>query len=408
MRLVDLDLREVGVVGEVGRQALRQPVLHVDAQIRAEVVPDDGLTRQIGREVGDGVRLDVEIQRRGRDFDADQGARCRQPVDRTGPPLRRDLGEVVHFILAANAAADLDAPRLFTRRSVSKRLERNGDLGDPAAFEPGRLCLPNPVPVEVRPVVGARTVAKTAGRRHRKQRPRAAIKERVEQDGDMVLRRHVGAVAAHVVGDDALGVLVPAAAGEIDVPVVEHHPHLGAFGNGRAGLRLLLNEVGKGGDSGVNLLVQPAVEQNRLGDARGADDDAAVLVARSGRGGRLDRCRRGGINRLGGGCCSEKDEEDKEEAEQPLTPAVAARQEIPFHPSQGKDALQGSRGGDAASAPGDYNNTFRLNRPKPSVLLDARKSQARRSPRSSSSWLPPLRNASPGLRPSPDRRSPSA
>ena len=36
--LVDLDLREVGVVGEVGGEALGDAVLHVDADVAVEVV----------------------------------------------------------------------------------------------------------------------------------------------------------------------------------------------------------------------------------------------------------------------------------------------------------------------------------------------------------------------------------
>src|SRR5262249_22540612 len=71
--LVGLDLREVGVVGEVGRQVLREAVLHVDADVTRDVVGHSRNHTRVARETGDCVWLDLEIARSRRRLEADDG-----------------------------------------------------------------------------------------------------------------------------------------------------------------------------------------------------------------------------------------------------------------------------------------------------------------------------------------------
>ena len=85
-------------------------------------------------------------------------------------------------------------------------------------------------------------------------------------------------VATHVVGEDPLGLLVPAAAGNVDIRVVEQHPHLGPFRDGIARIGYLLDELGDGRNMRVGLLVQSSVDADRLRDARRAYDNPAVRV----------------------------------------------------------------------------------------------------------------------------------
>ena len=59
--LIRFDLREVGVVREVGGEVLRQPVLGVDADVRRQVVAYAAAGDRLSSRVRDGVRLELEI-----------------------------------------------------------------------------------------------------------------------------------------------------------------------------------------------------------------------------------------------------------------------------------------------------------------------------------------------------------
>ena len=101
--LVDLDLREVGVVGEVGRQVLRDAHFHVEPEI---AVTRAGHERVGLRKVTDGVRLDLDVPAcRGR-FEPDQGAGRRNTEDagRAVATSRRDRepGQIDPLVLASN------------------------------------------------------------------------------------------------------------------------------------------------------------------------------------------------------------------------------------------------------------------------------------------------------------------
>ena len=58
--LVGFDLREIGVVGEVGGQVPGNAVFHVEPDVTGDVVGNPGRGDAIGRQARDGVRLDFE------------------------------------------------------------------------------------------------------------------------------------------------------------------------------------------------------------------------------------------------------------------------------------------------------------------------------------------------------------
>ena len=58
--LVNLHLREIRVVGEVGRQAVRDSELRLDAEVAAAAVRERRIRVQVGRQIRNRVRLDLE------------------------------------------------------------------------------------------------------------------------------------------------------------------------------------------------------------------------------------------------------------------------------------------------------------------------------------------------------------
>jgi len=104
-----------------------------------------------------------------------------------------------------------------------------------------------------------------------------------------------------VVCDHAFGMAVPATAGDVDVLVVEEHPHLGLLRGGRPLLRLLLDEVRRAGHQLIQLFIQPSVDDQRHLGADGPHHDVPFCVADE--HSRRDRNRTGnvaGTLRVGG------------------------------------------------------------------------------------------------------------
>ncbi len=61
--LVVLDLSEVGVVGEIGRQTPSQPILDVETHVDIEVVLIRLVRREVGTQSRRYVRLELEVER---------------------------------------------------------------------------------------------------------------------------------------------------------------------------------------------------------------------------------------------------------------------------------------------------------------------------------------------------------
>ena len=111
--IVDLDLREVGVDGRVERQARREAVFQVAAEIEIGLGIDRALA---GRErVAERVRRDAEVAQRRRLHAADRSGQ-RQPIEIELPRNRRPVGALV---AAADVALEIDAPRLRGARPDS-------------------------------------------------------------------------------------------------------------------------------------------------------------------------------------------------------------------------------------------------------------------------------------------------
>ena len=104
--LVGLDLREVGVVGEVGGQVLRDAVLHVDADVAVEIVRDRRAARRSVVSADDGVRLDLEVRGCRRRLEADQRRRQRDLQDHAAARHRGGIArEERLLVLPADRAA---------------------------------------------------------------------------------------------------------------------------------------------------------------------------------------------------------------------------------------------------------------------------------------------------------------
>ena len=89
--LVHLDLREIGVPGEVRRQILGESVLHVATRLAGAVVRDRGHGGPVGRERADHVGLDLERAVAFRHLQAGEGAGRRhaelsRPPPKSAPP----------------------------------------------------------------------------------------------------------------------------------------------------------------------------------------------------------------------------------------------------------------------------------------------------------------------------------
>ena len=109
------------------------------------------------------------------------------------------------------------------------------------------------------------------------------------------------------VSDHPLGMAVPAPRGNVHVVIVEEEPDLGQLGRFLSLVRLLLNESRNRLDSLVRVLVENAVDRNGLDDARRANGDVALGIARHDRGGR-DR------SVIGAGDRREETERDRKKA----------------------------------------------------------------------------------------------
>ena len=152
--LIDFDLREVRVVGQIESQAGRHTVFDLSADIAPAL----------------GLRVDREVA-----FDAGQRVwRGRQdPARRHAHPCERSRVRDLHqrelarderperfFILAADRAHEVESPRLLLTRSVAQCGEGNAELGIPASRVHRRLHGPRAIPVEIeaaeRPGAGAR------------------------------------------------------------------------------------------------------------------------------------------------------------------------------------------------------------------------------------------------------------
>ena len=283
--LVHFHLREIRVVGEVGRQVLGDPVLDVDPAVAAPLVDDRRARRPIRHQTRDGIRLDLEGAARRRRLEADQRAGGRDPeyASRAHTATGRDgePGQVDPLVLPPDAAPDLDAPEMWRLRAVAQALERNLHLKRPAAVEAAGPHVPDRIPVGVGvALVGELLVRPCAERIGVEVEAVAAVVEGVEEDSEGVVLAKLVRVAPHLVGDPlALGRRIPDARRDVHVLVIEEDPRLGPLGRRRARVRHQLDEAADGRDRPVDGLVEHAVELDGLVQPDRTDRHPALLVA---------------------------------------------------------------------------------------------------------------------------------
>ena len=317
--LVHLDLREIGVVGEIGCQSLRDTILDVEPDIPVELVQHGRGRVQIGRDVGDHIGLDLQPCARCRHFQPDQG-RGRRHLEHAGEAeRRRNRRQERHLVLRGHAPLHVDAPERCRSRAVTQRLERNGHLDGPALLETAGSDIPHGVPVHVRrPLVGDGRIEQAAERvRHEVERV-APVVEGVQHDREGFVAEKPAGVALHLVRDDPIGVGAPAPRGHIQGVAVEHHPNFGLVGGGRALVRFLLDEIGDRLDVAIDAFVQLAIELERGVETGRAHRHPPLWITRShlgwvrwrravndrGRDGEAGACRGRHHPRFGGlRCC---------------------------------------------------------------------------------------------------------
>ena len=189
--LVGFDLREVGVVGEVGRQALRDAALRVEPKSRwrrrrsRRRIVDGRRRRRCDRSSGRrcAYGLISRLRRSRRRFEADQ--RRHRATPRSLPRASPNAGgtwvryAISFFHLSVRRAWK---PQICARPgAIAERLERNGRLERPAALERADRDVPDRIPVGVvLPLVRALPVGAAAERVDLELDGVAAIVERVE------------------------------------------------------------------------------------------------------------------------------------------------------------------------------------------------------------------------------------
>ena len=289
--LVDLHLREVGVVGEVRRQVLGQAVLHVDAAVSVAVVRDRGRDGPVGVERADRVGLDLERAAVRRHLQAHQGAGDRQAeLSRSGRDRHRRQVRLLE--VRPDVPAQLDAPYLVRSGPETERLERNLHFDGPAAVEAARAHVPDGIPVGIRVAfVGDLLILEAPDGVDPEGEAVAAVVEGVEDDDVAVVVDDPERVALHLVGDPLrFGDRLVDAGPHVDRLVVEEDPVVGSL-RGRGPLvGGLLDEPPERLDAGVDRLVEHAVEPQGFIEPDGADRRPAAGVPID--GGRRDRRRR--------------------------------------------------------------------------------------------------------------------
>ena len=279
--LVHLDLREVGVHGEVGGDVGRHAVLEIAAELRVEVAAHRRHPEVVGRRAAERIGLDLHVARRRRQVQAHQRAIRRHAVEghRTGQVLRH-RAQVVPFVLAADGAPHLEPPHHVGARGVADRLERDGDLQRPAALEAAGAGRPHRVPVGVgRAFVDDGIIGEAAERVRVEHEAAAPVVEGVERHADVVVVPHLVGVAPQLVGHPLLGrrrIVDPRR--HVDVAIVVGDPDVGALGGQLAVPRDDLDEVAERLVVDIGPLVEAAIVDERLGQLDRADGRPPIGV----------------------------------------------------------------------------------------------------------------------------------
>ena len=271
LQIVDLDLGEVRVVGEIEYHRLARSPLDVESAV--EIV-----RRRTGRRLfrggTDQVGLDVQTARAPKPGEPRQAAGQGNAVGRVvGHAGRGDrqggTGQIrpVHlFALAANEPLDVEPPAI-ERRIEAQGREGNGHLGRPAVRRSSSPDRPDAVPlgVHVASLVGDQRIVTGTVRVGSEGEGVPAVEERVEDQNEGVVGGKLR-VALHLLGDDPRGLPIERAQGDVERRRGVGDGELRAFGC-RCPLTgfALAKAVA---DLGLlpGRLIEPAIDDDRLVD----------------------------------------------------------------------------------------------------------------------------------------------
>ena len=265
--LVGLHLSEVGPVRQVEGQAGGEAVLEVDPGVQFALL---GGVEGLEVALAAGLRVGNDLQA-GTGTEGAQAAQFGQPGGAELAAKAVGLGgrhQKIVLVLAGNRAADVDAPNSRVALGVAQLVERDGDLGGPAAVGAGGAALPDAVPglVAAAALVGEQRVPHGAQRIGAEEETAAPVVVGVEDELNAVVFVEF-VVAAHAVGHQPVGLGVEAAAAQVDILIVVEQAHLSALA-GRGSLAgFPLEEIGAGDGLLPDRFVESAVDFGRLGDA---------------------------------------------------------------------------------------------------------------------------------------------
>jgi hypothetical protein len=283
--LIDLDLGEVGVVGEVERGAAPDPPLDVDTRLGVVLGVGVAGARAL-RQVADQERHHTESPRRRQVVEAGELAGHRDAVHGVAAEIaviadRARQRRPVHLlVLAPDHPPDVQAPGIALRVEAHGR-ERDRQLGGPPRGVTAARGVPHPVPVhvDVATLVGHQRVEARAVGVGLERVAVAVIAEGVEHEhhGVVAVERRV---ALHLLGDHALGLGVESVDREVEHAARIDDAHLGALGGGRSFVRLALRELAGGFGALPGRLFELAVDRDRLGDRERRQSRLHVFSAR--------------------------------------------------------------------------------------------------------------------------------
>ena len=256
LKIVDLDLREVGVVGCVEGQAGSHAVLEIHTELAVRLRLGNR-HRKVAQGLSQNVRGHLQVALRGW-IDAAQRPCHREAVEVELPLERRPIGGLVP---SPDVALEVEPPDLLLSLRETKRLERQSKLGAPAVVADLGADVPIAIPVEIEPCARPRllpppaaatrsslvrdlAVVLDAGRIRSEHEAVALVAEGVEDDLKavaLVERR----VATALRDDDAVRLRVQAHDAEVDRLVGEHDANLSSLRRGSPRVGRRLKEAGE-------------------------------------------------------------------------------------------------------------------------------------------------------------------
>jgi len=207
------------------------------------------------------------------------GRRQRDLKDAQAAERAWNAGQIRPFVVPAGDAADVEAPDLVAAGPVAERLERDGGLERPPAFESSDLEIPDRIPVSaVLTLVGDLPVHPAAECIDDELHGVAPIVEGVEHEGDMVVLIHVHVVTAHLVDDHPLRTALPAAERDVHTIGIEETATPPSSRSPARLVGFLLNEIRNRRDRVVELLVEPTVQPKRRREAYRPNGGSSRLI----------------------------------------------------------------------------------------------------------------------------------